>query len=214
MRLYALLAASLGWFTLFLQLYLILHQAAPGVLPAAAAIISYFSFFTIVTNFMVAFVLTFSFLGSLSSWGTFLSSPTAQTAVAVYITVVGATYSLLLRELWNPQGGQKVADLLLHDGMPVIYVIFWFFFVRKSGLRWQDAIWWLAYPAIYLGYLLVRGAFFGLYPYPFMDVGAIGYPRMLLNAALFLLVFLGLGLLAVAMGRWNGWRAQAGQRGL
>jgi hypothetical protein len=214
MRLYALLAASLGWFALFLQLYLILHQAAPGVLPAAAAIVIYFSFFTILTNFMVALVLTFSVLGSASSWGTFLSSPTVQTAAAVYITVVGATYSLLLRELWTPQGAQKVADLLLHDGMPVIYVIFWFLFVRTGGLRWNDVISWLAYPAIYLGYLLVRGAFFGIYPYPFVDASAIGYARVLLNAALFLLVFLGLGLLAVAIGRWNGRRAYAGQRQL
>jgi hypothetical protein len=148
-------------------------------------------------------VLTFSFLGPLSSWGTFFSSPTVQTAAAVYITVVGASYSLLLRHLWNPQGGQKVADLLLHDGMPVIYVIFWLLFVRKSSLRWKDAILWLAYPAIYLGYLLVRGALFGIYPYPFVDVSAIGYTRMLINAALFLMVFLGLGLLAVAIGHWN-----------
>ena len=70
---------------------------------------------------------------------------------------------------------------------------------------------WLLYPAIYLVYLLLRGALFGLYPYPFIDAGELGYPRMLINASLFFVIFLGLGLLVVALGRWRAgdWRTGA-----
>jgi len=36
------------------------------------------------------------------------------------MTMVGAGYTLLLRHLWNPQGAQKLADILLHDVVPVL----------------------------------------------------------------------------------------------
>jgi hypothetical protein len=42
-----------------------------------------------------------------------------------------------------------------------------------------------------------------LYPYPFMDVNVLGYGGVLVHAAVFLLVFLGMGLLVVAVGRWT-----------
>ena len=34
---------------------------------------------------------------------------------------------------------------------------------------------WLAYPGVYLVYVLARGAVSGEYPYPFMDVKVLGY---------------------------------------
>jgi hypothetical protein len=65
----------------------------------------------------------------------------------VYIAIVGIVYSLLLRHIWNPQGWQIVADVLLHDLIPLLYVAYWVIFVRKSSLLWKHAVWWLAYPA-------------------------------------------------------------------
>ena len=41
-------------------------------------------------------------------------------AAREYIAIVGITYSLLLRHMWNPQGTQKIADVLLHDVVPVL----------------------------------------------------------------------------------------------
>ena len=52
-------------------------------------------------------------------------------------------------------------------------------------------------------YVLARGAVSGLYPYPFMDVNVLGYGGVFVHAAVFLLVFLGMGLLVVAVGRWT-----------
>jgi hypothetical protein len=57
----------------------------------------------------------------------------------------------------------------------------------------MDPIVWLIYPIIYLAYIVVRGAVFGVYPYPFVDVMKIGYRMTLLNALIFLLIFLILG---------------------
>jgi hypothetical protein len=93
----------------------------------------------------------------------------------------------------TPTGLQKIADVLLHDLIPLLYVAFWFFFVPKSNLRWVHAIWWLVYPFIYLVYTLIRGSITGTYPYPFLDVSAIGYSRLAANALVLMMVFLGIG---------------------
>lgn len=52
-------------------------------------------------------------------------------------------------------------------------------------------------------YILARGRVTGLYPYPFVDVNVLGYGGVLERAAGLLLVFLGTGLIVVAVGRWT-----------
>jgi hypothetical protein len=202
-RVYTAVAASIGWFALVLQLYLEIHRSLAGGPPMAEIIVGYFSFFTILTNLLVVAVLTSSGRHRKSKLGNFFSRPTVQTATATYIGIVGVTYSVLLRKLWNPTGLQKLADVLLHDAMPVIYILFWFIWVPKGDLRWKDGFVWLAYPLVYLLYVLARGAATGLYPYPFIDVASLGYPRMLVNVVLFLVFFLAVGLVAIAVGRWT-----------
>jgi hypothetical protein len=200
MRIYAAVGALLGWFALALQLYLMLVQA-PGP-ERLTAVITYFSFFTILTNILTALVFTAVALQPKAGWGQWLSRPSVQAAAAVYIAIVGMVYQLLLRQLWNPQGAQWVADVLLHSMIPLGYVLYWLLFAPRAGLSWKDAATWLTYPAVYLVYILARGAMSGLYPYPFVDVNVLGYGGVLVRAAGFLLVFLGMGLLVVAVGRW------------
>jgi hypothetical protein len=59
----------------------------------------------------------------------------------------------------------------------------------------------MCYPLVYLVYTLIRGSVTGTYPYPFLDVCVIGYGRMLANAAVLLIAFLGMGLAIVAISR-------------
>jgi len=95
---------------------------------------------------------------------------------------VGLTYNTILRSLWKPQGLQLLADNLLHSIIPFLYLVFWIIFVRNQSLRWKDIFPWLIYPLVYLLYVLVRGAYYGVYPYPFVDVAQLGYARVLLNS--------------------------------
>jgi hypothetical protein len=203
MRVSALIGALLGWFALLLQLYLMLVQSPAGAKAMLGTVITYFSFFTILTNFLVALVFTATVFSSGTGWGRFFCRPSVQASAAAYIAIVGIIYRLLLRQLWNPQGMQWVADVILHEVIPVGYVLYWLLFAPRTGLRWKDAIGWLAYPAVYAMYVLARGAVSGLYPYPFMDVNVLGYGGVLAHAAVFLLVFLGMGLLVVGVGRWT-----------
>ncbi len=195
--------ASLAWFALSLQLLLTIRTSITNGMSVIGALATYFSFFTILTNLLVALVLTFSLLATKSRWGKFFSNPATTTGTALYIATVGIIYSLLLRHTWNPEGLNKLTDTILHDVVPVLYVAFWIFFVPRSGLRWKNPLSWAIYPIVYFAWVLLRGAVTGRYPYPFIDVAQLGYPRALLNAVALLLLVLMAGLAVIAVARWR-----------
>ncbi|MGB6777089.1 MAG: Pr6Pr family membrane protein [Terriglobales bacterium] len=207
-RFSAAIIVLLAWHALALQLYLVIVTARATGVPVGTAVTNYFSFFTISTNLLIALVLTLSLKTTPSNASTFALRPTVQSAIAVYIVIVGIVYSLALRSLWAPEGLQKIADVILHDAIPLLYLLYWLMFVRtgndksKNSLRFRDVPTWLAYPALYLVYSLVRGAITGIYLYPFIDVGKLGYAHVALNAFVLLCAFLGTSLLLVAIARW------------
>src|SRR5580704_19483741 len=95
MRIYAITGALLTWFALVLQLYLVIVQSPPG-LAMLRELITYFSFFTILTNLLVALVFTAIAVRPAAGWVQFFSSPSIQGGTAVYIAIVGIVYQLLL----------------------------------------------------------------------------------------------------------------------
>lgn len=202
-RMWQFLLAIVAWSGLLLQFYVtVLRSPAQGIALARVAIF-YFSFFTILTNLLIVLVMTSSLWMSHSRLGRFFARPQVASATFVSIAVVFAVYSLVLRQLWNPAGVEKVADVLLHKAAPLLYMAYWGVFLRRCRLQWKDALWWLTYPLGYLVYVLVRGALIGRYPYPFLDVVTLGYFRVLLNALVICSAFLGLSLLLVAITRWS-----------
>ena len=213
MRIYAAAGALLGWFALALQLYLMLAQSPPSGVGRLGAVITFLSFFTILTNLLVAVVFTAVVFRPQTPWGEWLRSPSVQAGTAVYIAIVGIVYQLLLRQLWNPQGAQWLADVLLHSIIPVGYLLYWLLFAPRAGLTWKHALAWLVYPGVYLVYILARGAVSHVYPYPFVDVNQLGYSGVLVRSAMLLVVFLGMGLLVVAVGRRTRQRSTLTQAG-
>jgi len=189
-RKFAGIIACVGWFALTLQFYLILTVPENQSLTVAERIIRYFSFFTILTNLIVALTTSAIAFLSESRLGNFAARPSTQTAVAGYIAIVGIVYSLFLRAVWDPVGLQAVADHLLHDAVPLAYVIYWIAFAPKAGISWTSPFIWLVYPLAYVAYSLARGAASGWYPYWFVDVTQLGYATALTNTAFVLLAFL------------------------
>lgn len=200
--------AILTWYGLGLQFYVTIMTARTNETSVSTALINYLSFFTILTNFLVALVLTSTLREKKSGQPNFFATPNVQSATAVSIAIVGIVYSLVLRHLWDPEGLQKVADVVLHDVVPVAYVLFWLVFISKEKLRFEDVPRWLAYPAVYLVYTLIRGAITARYPYPFLDAAEIGYLRVALNIVILLAAFLAASFLLLATGRWIGGRAK------
>ena len=208
-RIFMAVIAIVTWFALGLQFPLSIAVSRSNGMTIVGAVVTYFSFFTILTNLLVALTTTILICAPNSRLGQYFSRPVVTAGVAIHIAVVGAVYSVALRHLWDPEGLQRVADIILHDTAPPLYVAFWLIFGRKRGLQWSDVLWWLIYPLVYLSFVLFRGALTGRYPYPFIDAGALGYSRVLLNAAMLLGAFVGAGLLVIAASRWaNGdWAA-------
>jgi len=204
MRAVMIVIAVSSWFGLILQLSLLIAEARATGMLVALVIFNYFSFFTILTNVLVAVGLTCTLWMSNSRPGRFFTNATVQSASAVYIVIVGAVYALALRHLWNPQGLQKIADVVLHELVPLLYGAYWLVFVARRSLAWKSVLPWLLSPLAYLIFVTIRGAISGWYPYPFINAGALGYARATLNAFGLFIVFIAVGLIAVAFSRWMG----------
>jgi hypothetical protein len=206
----AALIAALAWVGLAAQYGVVAAAALAHDRSLATATLSYFGFFTILTNLLIAVGLTCWVVAPRARVGAFFGRPAATAATALYIVIVAVVYTLLLRRLWHPTGWQKVADVLLHDVVPAAYLGCWALLLPKGGLAWTCAVRWLAYPALYFAGVLAVGAGSGRYPYPFLDVARFGYAAVFRNAGVLLVVFLLLGLGFVAADRALYRRAQVG----
>lgn len=200
MQLYRALAAALGWFAIALQYFILARRTDADQL--AVTTLNFFSYFTILSNILVALALTTPWLTPHSILGRFFALVSVRAGIAMYMIITASIYFGLLRELWSPEGSQYLADALLHYVMPFLYGLDWLLFVRKGGLRWKDAIAWLTFPLAFAAYSLIRGAFSGFYPYPFIDAAALGYARVWLNIGALIVAFVGMGLTLIAVGRW------------
>jgi len=198
-RPYFIILFILGWFALVSQLYLIIQNR---IVPVPETVIRYFSFFTILTNLLVALCVTALWIKPDSKWGRFFSKPATLTAITVYIVIVGIVYNVLLRFLWKPQGLQYVTDELLHTVIPALFLLLWVLYVSSQELQYKNAFPWLIYPLIYLCWTFVHGAISGYYPYPFVNVAELGYHRVLVNCVGLFVAFLGLSLFLILAGKY------------
>lgn len=185
-RLFQILIAFVAWLMLILQLYL---QIANRTTSVTEAIIRFFSYFTILTNLLVAISFT-SLMFRKSRWHSFFYKSNVLTAVTVYILIVGLVYNLVLRSQWNPQGLQLIVDNGLHTITPLLALIYWFFYVSVKNTRWQQIPRWLLYPILYLVFVIIRGVFSNFYPYFFIDISKLGYATALQNAGFVTAAFL------------------------
>lgn len=193
--------AALAWFALILQLLILLQVRRAAGLSLSGGVGNFFSYFTVLTNMLVAVTLSWPLAWPASRVGHLLSAADFRTGVAANIALVGITYSLLLRALWQPQGAQWLADTLLHDAVPLLYLLLWAWAVPRATLRGSSALRWALYPLVYLVFALLRGAWLGRFPYPFIDVAHLGYARVALNAAGMLIVFLLIAACLIALNR-------------
>jgi hypothetical protein len=193
------LIAITGLAALVLQIGLTLARA--GSLPAGLA--EFLGYFTNYANALVTVVAV------RAGWrGAAPVSQTGAAAVAILVTMV--IYHLILAPQWDPEGLVLVSTTLLHTVIPLGYLLWWLVYAPKAGLGFGDPPKWLALPAAYLVLALLRGWATGFWPYSFLDVAAIGWPATLRNAALIAMVFLGSGVLLVALSRvWRRGRSPA-----
>ncbi|MCC6735768.1 MAG: Pr6Pr family membrane protein [Bauldia sp.] len=200
---YGAVAAVVGWGALAVRAMTMVGADADGSIIGRT--IDFLSLFTILSNAMAAVVLTVAALGAgRSRLLGFFTLPTVQTGVAVYLTITGIGYLLVLRTMSDAQGWAHVADTVLHGAMPLVYVGFWLLFVAKGTLRIGDVVGFLGFPVAYVAYLLVRGPLVDAYPYPFLDVGVLGIGPVAINVFAIAAALVLVGLAYIALDRVMG----------
>ncbi|MDQ0979307.1 Pr6Pr family membrane protein [Pseudomonas synxantha] len=199
MKRFVAVAALAGWVGLAIQQYLIFYSRWAIDASLLGGLISFFSFFTVLTNTLAVVVLSYAGTKRDSAIKRFFLAPVVSSAIAVSIIVVNLAYNLLLRHLWSPEGFQFIADELLHDVMPLLFVIYWWRCVPKGQLRFRHIGAWVIYPLVYFGYVLLRGDLLGQYQYPFIDVLTLGYPQVFVNAGGLLAGFVLVALVVVGL---------------
>jgi hypothetical protein len=195
---FATAGAVIVWFSLALQFYVLIQNR---IAPVPETIIRFFSYYTVLSNLLIAVCFTLVALKGISEQGNFFARPNTLTATAVYICIVALTYNAILRFQWAPVGLARVCDELLHLVVPVLYVIFWAAFVPKQSIQWKNILPWAIYPLAYLAYTLFRGPSANWYPYPFIDVDKHGYSTVLFNSAMVCVVFVIFSILFIAISK-------------
>jgi hypothetical protein len=154
-------------------------------------------FFTVLTNGLLAIV-----FANIALRGIRVLPPQVLAGSVSAIVLVGVVFALLLQDARPLAGASAAANFLLHKATPVLALIFWLGYAPKGQLAWRDPLNWSLYPLAYLIYALIRGHFEGIYPYPFIDVAANGWPQVLVTAAVIAVGFIGAGQLMVLLDRW------------
>jgi hypothetical protein len=145
------------------------------------------SYFTIWSNILVAAVAFLLFRDPRRTGPVFV---VFRMASLTMITVTGVIYAVVLAPTYSPTGWALVADTLLHYVAPVLAVAGYVLFgprprFDRTVLRRSAVV-----PLVWGVYTFLRSPFITVvedgrardwYPYPFIDVGEIGYPQAILN---------------------------------
>ncbi len=198
---YTVVITLIIWFGLILQFSISIPSYMAAGRSLVNTLVQLFSFYTILSNLLIAVCLTAILTAPKSKWGSFFLRETVLTAITLYITIVAIIYNTVLRNIGHLEGLFKVANELLHVINPVLFIIYWLAFVPKAILKLKDVLPRLWFPFIYFIYVLIRGAISGDYPYPFLNVAKAGYAQVMLNALILLPVIWGLGALFILIAR-------------
>jgi len=153
-------------------------------------------FFTIITNVLLAVAMTWAATGG-------RIPAIVLGGMTLAILLVGVIYATLLQSLYHLTGPAHVADVLLHRVSPLLMALWWLLFAPRKRLKWNAPLWWSLYPLAYLAYVLGRARLDGRYPYPFIDLGRLGWLQTLLNAGGIALAFILAGLALVWIDSWR-----------
>lgn len=116
-------------------------------------------------------------------------------AAVVGITITAVVHFVLLRPLLDLEGLDRMADVLLHQVVPVLAVATWLWCGPRPRVDGRAVGLALLWPVAWLGAILLVRLATGWVPYPFLDPAEHGWPGVLVAcvgvAVLFVLVALG-----------------------
>ena len=162
-------------------------------------VLSVFAYFTIQSNIIVLLTsaVLATRLGRRPTWFWVL-----RLDGVLCITVTFVVFHVALSGLQDLHGSAKAADFLLHTVSPVLCVLGWLLFGPRRHTSWEIVQGAVVFPVLWLVFALtLQHVTDGFAMYPFLDVGDHGWPRVLLNAAVVAVLFLGLAAAAHLLDR-------------
>jgi hypothetical protein len=176
-----------------LALAAVAAQWRHGIADPPFSAVNFFSFFTIESNLLAAGVLIAVGAGGLRGDPRSERLDLWRRAATLYMATTGVVYSAMLAGQDSELLGW--VNLVLHFLMPLALVADWALDRPRWRIPFRRALVWIAFPAAFIGYTLIRGAATGWYPYPFVDAADRGYPAVLLTtlilgAAMLVLIWL------------------------
>ncbi|ONI68349.1 F420-dependent oxidoreductase [Kribbella sp. ALI-6-A] len=157
-----------------------------------------FAYFTIQSNLLLGGTALLLALGTDRDSALFR---TLRLNGVLCIAVTGIVYHIALAGINELSAAGEVADFLLHTATPLLGVLGWLFFGPRGRTDYRIVSWSLVFPVLWLAFTLIRGEAVGFYPYPFVDVGDLGYAGVLVNCLLVALLFLVLAFGATLLDR-------------
>jgi hypothetical protein len=151
---------------------------------------NFLSYFTIQSNLIAAAVLLVVGAGALRGRPASERLDMWRGGATLYIATTGVIYSLLLAA--DEPNLLRLTNVVLHYLMPIALVVDWAVDRPRWAIPFRRAVVWIAYPAAFIAYTLVRGAIVDWYPYPFVDVPERGYPAVLVTTVVLGAAMIGL----------------------
>ena len=145
-------------------------------------------YFTILTNFIVSYVLIKAAIrGHWTSFG-------LLTASTLWISLVGIIYHRMLAGDHNPTGLAALTNHIHHSVVPLGTFLIWLLCRPRGFIKSSAPFYWLIFPLCYTAYMVFRAELLNdQYPYPFSDPTLIGWPKFWITQIVLTLIFLGLG---------------------
>jgi hypothetical protein len=158
-----------------------------------------FAFFTIQSNIIVGAT---SLLLALKPDRMSTTFRLARLTGIVAITITFVVFHAVLKKLIDLESWALVADNILHTIVPVLAVVGWLMYGPRS-LTSRRIVWLaVAFPVAWCLFTLIRGELVGWYPYPFIDVDALGYGKVLVNCVWVAVLYVGV---AAGLTTLDGW---------
>jgi hypothetical protein len=149
-------------------------QLAIGMSRSALTLVRFFSYFTVLSNTMAVILLVM--LAARPGRDSKTGFAVFRGAVTVYMTVTGLVYAFLIAPVAGDVGvPEPWIDWCIHILGPIALAVDWIADSPPVRLPLGSLWIWLAFPAVYLGYSMIRGPIVDWYPYPFLDPAAGGY---------------------------------------
>jgi hypothetical protein len=161
------------------------NSGANSTGPVGTRLVRLFSFFTIQSNLFVlgtSIALAVSVRRDGPVWRVL------RLDALLGIIITGLVYETILAPLVHLEGWALVATIGFHYISPWATLVGWLVFGPRPRMSWGAAAAAFVWPVLWLVYTFVHGGVTGWYPYPFLDVGTIGFADSVRNSVVVLLI--------------------------